>query len=421
MTRFGLLHRPLRRAVLLPLLLAFNIGSAQASDLDAIDISTNIQLSHMPYDTLLDPVFGSSDPASLDYTRIVSYSRAGDSAIWTGHYLAAEAFHYQVTRSSEALDSVRRALRGIRSLLDVTGTNLLARCAIPVSSPFASAIQQAEGLHGIYSGKLAGKDYFWIGNTSRDQYSGVMFGLAVAYDLVDDVNVREFVRADVTRIVSYLLQHNWNVVMPDRKISTSFKLRPDQQLAFLQIARHIDPATFGTVYSSYRETLAGAVILPIAYDNADDHSHYFKFNLNYITFYNLVRLEEQDSPYLSSYLQAYAALRRNTRTHGNAHFNMIDRVLRSANSARDAETASLLGLWLQRPRRDYWIDLRGKYPSCGSEDRACSPIPVDERVNTDFLWQRSPFLLYGGGFGTIETAGIDYILPYWMARAFGVL
>ena len=57
--------------------------------------------------------------------------------------------------------------------------------------------------------------------------------------------------------------------------------------------------------------------------------------------------------------------------------------------------------------------------ACG-DDRACNPIPVNDRVNTDFLWQRSPFLLLGGGAGTIETAGIDYILPYWMARSQGV-
>jgi hypothetical protein len=29
-------------------------------------------------------------------------------------------------------------------------------------------------------------------------------------------------------------------------------------------------------------------------------------------------------------------------------------------------------------------------------------------------------LLYGGGVGQIETAGIDYILPYWMARLYGL-
>jgi hypothetical protein len=66
------------------------------------------------------------------------------------------------------------------------------------------------------------------------------------------------------------------------------------------------------------------------------------------------------------------------------------------------------------------VDLTSQYPSCGQADRSCVIIPVPQRPNTDFLWQRSPRLLYGGGDGTIETAAIDYILPYWMARYYGV-
>lgn len=65
------------------------------------------------------------------------------------------------------------------------------------------------------------------------------------------------------------------------------------------------------------------------------------------------------------------------------------------------------------------MDLRSEYAACGQLDRACAVISVAERPNTDFLWQRSPRLLYGGGAGTIETAGIDYILPYWLARLNG--
>ena len=44
-------------------------------------------------------------------------------------------------------------------------------------------------------------------------------------------------------------------------------------------------------------------------------------------------------------------------------------------------------------------------------------------MNTDFLWQRSPFLIRQEyvGEGTIETAAIDYILPYWMGRYYGVI
>src|SRR5258708_38569713 len=52
-------------------------------------------------------------------------------------------------------------------------------------------------------------------------------------------------------------------------------------------------------------------------------------------------------------------------------------------------------------------------------NQACQPIPVPLRPPTDFLWQRSPFQLNGGAIGTLETAGIDYFLPYWMGRFYG--
>ena len=37
------------------------------------------------------------------------------------------------------------------------------------------------------------------------------------------------------------------------------------------------------------------------------------------------------------------------------------------------------------------------------------------------MWEESPFQLSGGGSRIIETAGVDYILPYWMARYYGVI
>ncbi len=246
-----------------------------------------------------------------------------------------------------------------------------------------------------------------------------MLGLSVAYDLIPAV--RTSVRDDVTRILNYLLRQGWNVVMPDGSISTTFLLRPDQQLALLQIGRRINPQRFALHYAIYRSIYADVVILPILYDNVDDNSSYFKFNLNYINLFSLIRLEESSSSYRQLYLDAYAALRERTKWHGNPHFNMIDRVLRGVDGARDAETRLLLDEWLLRPRRDFFVDVSATYPPFCGPNRACDPIPVPERVNTDFLWQRTPFQPVGGGDGTIETAGIDYILPYWMARSYGVL
>jgi len=369
----------------------------------------------MPFGTILDPVFAS--PASM---QITGYTRCGDSAIWTGHYLAAEAFRYQATGSADALNNVKAAIDGIRSLVDVTGTNLLARCLVPVNSPYATPLTQEESRHGVYTANLQGTPYYWIGNTSRDQYSGVFFGLGVAHSMANEASVRAAISQLGTRMLEFLLNHNWSVVMPNGGISTVFWIRPDQQLALLQVGRLINAGRFGSTYETARFFNASSVANPIALEVLDDHNSYFKFNLDTINLYNLIRLENS-SYYEWWYRNAYNTLRRTTDGHGNAHFNMIDRGLNGANAARDGETRALLDAWLTRPPRDDSIDLRGRYASCGSPDRACAPIAVAERVRGDFLWQRSPFLLYGGDQGLIEGAGIDYILPYWMARHYGTI
>src|SRR5207247_5622187 len=101
----------------------------RASEEDALAISETIQLRHLPFGGILDPIF-----AAPDSEEIIGYTRCGDSAIWTGHYLAAESFRYKVTRSPEALANVLNAERGLRALVDVTGTDLMARCVVPVDS-----------------------------------------------------------------------------------------------------------------------------------------------------------------------------------------------------------------------------------------------------------------------------------------------
>ena len=390
-------------------LVALLLGQfGQAGEVDALGISANIQARHMPFGGIVDPVF-----ASPESDQIVGYSRCGDSAIWTGHYLAAEAFRYKVTKSADALNIVRRTLAAIKGLLDVTGTNLLARCMVQISSPYAAGIRSEEAGNGIFTNDSAG--WIWVGNTSRDQYSGVMFGLAVAFDMVDDPEIKSSISGIVTRLIDFLRGHNWTVVMPNGDISTVFLARPDQMLAFLQVGRHVNPDHYSTLYDLQRILLLPGVLAPTVGDVASDDS-YFKFNLNYINLYNLVRMES--SSFRGPYEQVYDILRNHTSGHQNAFFNIIDRALKGPNAARDAEMLALLEGWLLRPRRDRGVDLRNALRVCGSQ--ACEPVPIAMRPPTDFLWQRNPFQLVGGGDGYIEPAGIDYVLPYWMARYYGL-
>jgi uncharacterized protein (TIGR03437 family) len=394
------------------LLLGFaSAPSSPASEADALAISANIQANHLPYGTILDPVY-----AAPDSNQLIGYSRCGDSAIWTGHYLAAEAFRYKVTNSDDALANMKAAIAGIKSLADVTGNNLLARCLVPMDSPFAQYITQAESANGIHTNSSAG--YYWIGNTSRDEYCGVIFGLAVAYDMTSDSAIRASISELVTRLVDFVKGHDWSVVMPDGSISTTFLIRPEEQLTFLQVGRHVNSGHYSTDYDIQKILLSATTLAPIGVD-VESNSSYFKFNLDEINLYNLIRLE--GSSVKTIYEQAYSILYNHVKDQQNAFFNMIDRALNSADATRDAATVSMLDQWLARPKRDPYVDLRGQLPSCNSADEACSPIPVPQRPTTDFLWQRDPFLLDGGGYGTIEGAGIDYILPYWMARYYNIV
>ena len=377
-----------------------------AAESDALAISANIQAKHFPWNGIIDPVY-----ASATSNQIVGYTRCGDSALWTGHYLAAEAFRYKVTGAADAFTNVQKAIAGIKALVDVTGNNLLARCLVPLNSQYAAGIQSEESSNGIYMNS----PWFWVGNTSRDEYAGVVFGLAVAYDMVNDASTQSSISALITRVIEYPRGHDWNLPEPDGSNNLDFIVRPDYINTFLEIGRHINPTAFNGNTFEENVLLAVPIQTPIQVDTLSNDS-YFKFNLDYINFYNLVRLDPNTGNTASR--SAYTILRNYTASHQNAFFDIIDQALSGANAARDAETLTLLNQWLLRPQRDPTVNLSQTVAVCGVE--ACQPIPVPLRVPTDFLWQRDPFQLTGGGQGTIETAGIDYILPYWMARFYAV-
>ncbi len=382
------------RFAILTALLAFALPAAEV---DALAIDSNLRVRHMPFRTLLDPIFSSSSS-----NNITGYTRCGDSALWTGAYLAAESFRYKVSPTFDALQNVKTTLAGIRDLVGVTFDDRLARCIVPDNSPYQPGIVKEESQNTSYHG---GAQFTWIDNTSRDQVVGVFFGLGVAYDLVDDAAVRSSVSDLATRLLTYISHHQWS---PNNDIKSTFELRPEELQMLLQVVRHVNPSA----------SIGGPLInLPVQTAVSVDtlsNSSYFKFNLDYMSFFHLLPLQNNDAN-----RSAYRIVRSYTATHQNAFFNVVDRALSGPDPLRDKETADLLDQWLARPRRDFAVNLSTVVRVCGSE--ACLPIPVRLRVPTDFLWQRSPFQLSGGGTGTIEGAGVDYLLPYWMARYYGVI
>jgi uncharacterized protein (TIGR03437 family) len=380
----------------IPFLFIAGILPVAAAEADAIAISAKIQARFLPFGTILEPIYASSTS-----NQIVDYTDCGDSALWTGAYLAAEAFRYKVTQSADALNNVRGALAGLKALTDVTGNNRLARCMAMANSPYAASIASQEASNTINQNP----PWIWVDNTSRDEVVGAFFGLGAAFDLVNDSTVQSDISALATRLIGFISGHEWT---PNNDLGNTFVLRPEELQMLIVVARHVNPGI----------KVSGPLLVPPIDVGAEfdvaSNSSYFKFNLDDMTFYNLVRLNND-----SSYLHAYQIVRNYTASHQNAFFDMIDRALQGPNSTRDAEAGMLLDQWLSRPVRDPFVDLTNTVSVCGTE--ACNPVLVPLRPPTDFLWQRDPFQLTGGGSSTVESPGIDYILPYWMGRYYGVI
>ncbi len=300
-----------------------------ASEADALAISANIRAKHMPFGTILDPMYAASTS-----DQIIGYTRCGDSALWTGAYLAAESFRYKVQPSADALANVQAALAGLKSLADVTGDNRLARCIVPADSPFAAGIESEEAHNTVHQSP----PFVWLDNTSRDEVVGAFFGLSIAYDFVDDPSVKGAAAALIGRLIGFVQKHQWS---PNDDVANTFLLRPEELRMLIQVANHVNPANPISVPFSFL-----GVSDAVAFDITSLNS-YFKFNLDYMSLYNLIRLQNS-----SENQNAYKLLRAFTAIHQNAFFDIIDSSISGADAARDAEMRSLLDQWLQRPKRD---------------------------------------------------------------------
>ncbi|MBL4847625.1 MAG: hypothetical protein JKY65_19070 [Planctomycetes bacterium] len=420
------------------------------------NVEFKIRQVNMPHGTVLQANMDTADNETWlsGYRKggpgnpgsVIDYHDGGDSAIWTGHYLASQAFRYSVTQDPLALDSLGHTLKGIGALLDVNGgTGLLARVAAPESSPVC---QRIVAMGTFRSAQLYGER--WVGwqgrrGISRDQYSGVMFGLSITYERVPALRTECAFR--MKQILDYLISRDWIIDEDRPPFGTNGSGGPTfwtgvgyQKLAFLLMGHRVDPARYATALANAgplsESTWVGAFMGALGTD------HYYKFNLGHIGYYNYFRLETDPTRWQDVH-RAYAITERYVGHHRNAHFDLIQASIDPATetllhpSVREAlrqlldmphrrvgpPVVDLSGVqWVNLPVFGYSNTSSGSISLASATQRfPTEPLDVFLRAPTDFQWQRDPFTpaTANGGDPKRERVGVDLVLPYWMGRAQG--
>jgi hypothetical protein len=288
---------------------------------------------HLPLDTIVNVDFRPDN-------SIEGYDGMGDSPIWTGYFLASEAFRYAVTKNQSALEYIEQAALGLRRLITISGEpGYLVRFAVPKNATYTSdPLWQ-----GFFTGSnrfnvvYEGENWTFEDRTSRDQNIGIMFGFGIVYDLLKDdptpkaQEICDIIKTNVELVLDYFIKVNWIVVDVEgqSKMGADFKAGifitgPGTVaiLAFLKVGELVNPEKYGPIYYDYA-IKQGWADQTLDMNDMNIDWQYYAFNLNHATFFTLLRLEK-DPKLKAIYQQAYeASLWRLVKYHRNAYFNLI--------------------------------------------------------------------------------------------------
>jgi hypothetical protein len=150
-----------------------------------------------------------ADPGT--WADVDNMNGIGDSAIWTGTYLAAEALRLEATGAADARANVKALAGKLHVLMNVAGQpGLLSRFAVPSGTVWPFSVPDHNCGDGRTHCDVAydGGTWDWIGHISRDQYQGVMLGFALAYEALGEADepTRTLIRDDVVVLVEELMK-----------------------------------------------------------------------------------------------------------------------------------------------------------------------------------------------------------------------
>jgi hypothetical protein len=165
-------------------------------------------------DSMVEGGVGSATYADPGTWKQVTYMDGiGDSAIWTGTYLASEALRLKATGDADARANIKKVVDTLHVWFNVEGDpGVLSRWAQPagkVQSVTVGDLNCANpGTSTHCNVDYDGKKWDFLGHISRDQYQGVMMGFGLAYEALGEADepTRAIIREDVVELLQELMK-----------------------------------------------------------------------------------------------------------------------------------------------------------------------------------------------------------------------
>ena len=139
-----------------------------------------------------------------------------DNALYTGLMLGAMAYRYAADPSPDKLEAVRMCLRGVSLLTVATGTRgVLVRRAMPtdMSSRFGLNHPLTEENYWYSKPLQSRSGYTYLLKTTKDQVTGVLFGLSACRKLLAgvDAQIDDSVTTIIRDLYDAISERKWSL------------------------------------------------------------------------------------------------------------------------------------------------------------------------------------------------------------------
>lgn len=146
-----------------------------------------------------------------------------NDGLFTGLYCASQCFKYSVTGSEEAKANAKRAVEAMIKLTEITGKKGFTARATRYSHEENFATGNREEWHFVEGNP----DCEWLGETSSDEMTGHYFAYGIYYDLVADEKEKEKIAEVVKTITDHILENNFHLCDVDGVPTTWANWEPD--------------------------------------------------------------------------------------------------------------------------------------------------------------------------------------------------
>lgn len=374
-----------------------------------------------------------------DNGNLLRYEPDGDSALWTGMYVTSQAMRYLTTREPEALQNVRKSVKGLLTLIDITGNPKEFARTLATYSPGQPIPQKWHQGTGVY------QNVMWLEGGNNDMIKGITHGMLAASLVIpeSDTEIWEQLRDKSKKLLNLKVIDDKKQNLPHvLGLAALITKDPDfhkqyvksyKKFAVKKSGYSFDTSFYwrGTAdWSGINLGVVGDITSIVIADKLGEHDIRDRLRERLMDSWVVYVPAQRHLVTLAAYAFAYSQGTTGDNFRDEASHQRFQESLNQAvwglreipyprpnlNMKYDH---SLNPEWCVSPiPRMFWKATKDPMPPMEYFYQGLYEYPVFERnaFDSNFIWKDGAFLYKGERIKNAEFAGIDYLYGYWIAR-----